>query len=282
MLVCSLERCLRQDLADLLRLWYHESCRVYQDRLVNDDDRDWFKNLCKDKMKVKFNTKFDDVVTTEPLLYGDYMSGGVDNRPYSEMPDHAKVTEKVDEFLEDYNQISTAKMNLVMFMDAIVHLTRIARVIRQPMANALLLGMGGSGRQSLTRLAAHLSEYECYQIELSKNYGNNEWKDDLKRFMMRAGMENQSTVFLFSDTQIKTESFLEDINNILNSGDVPNLYAIDELDEIYTAMKPIVQDVGQCLPHPAHLPSSRTSVSAPPPSSRTSVSAFPTRSPALV
>ena len=67
-----------------------------------------------------------------------------------------QIQEKVEEFLEDYNQISTAKMNLVMFMDAIVHLTRIARIIRQPMANALLLGMGGSGRQSLTRLAAHL------------------------------------------------------------------------------------------------------------------------------
>ncbi len=44
--------------------------------------------------------------------------------------------------------------------------------------------------------------------------------------------------------QIKNESFLEDINNILNAGDVPNIYAIDELDSIYTAMKPIVQDAG--------------------------------------
>ena len=45
--------------------------------------------------------------------------------------------------------------------------------------------------------------------------------------------------------QIKSESFLEDINNILNAGDVPNIYSIDELDSIYTAMKPIVQDAGQ-------------------------------------
>ena len=66
------------------------------------------------------------------------------------------MTTAVEDYLEDYNQISTAKMNLVMFMDALCHLTRISRIIRQPLGNALLLGMGGSGRQSLTRLATHM------------------------------------------------------------------------------------------------------------------------------
>lgn len=50
--------------------------------------------------------------------------------------------------------------------------------------------------------------------------------------------------FLSRCIQIKDESFLEDLNNILNSGDVPNIYQLDELDNIYTTMKPIVQDSG--------------------------------------
>ena len=62
----------------------------------------------------------------------------------------------LEEYLEDYNQINTAQMKLVLFSDAVRHVARISRVIRQPLGNALLLGMGGSGRQSLTRLAAHV------------------------------------------------------------------------------------------------------------------------------
>ena len=88
------------------------------------------------------------------------------------------------------------------------------------------------------------AEYDCFQIELSKNYGVAEWKEDLKKVMLAAGLNNTQTVFLFSDTQIKSDSFLEDLNNILNSGDVPNIFSLDELDQIYTTMKPVVQDAG--------------------------------------
>ena len=231
-------------LPSLLRLWYHESCRVFQDRLVNDEDRNWFGSLIKEKMKTDFKIEFEEVVPKEPVIYGDFMSGVGDNKPYIEIEDHVKMVKVLDESLDDYNQINTAQMKLVLFMDAVKHIGRISRVIRQPLGNALLLGMGGSGRQSLTRLSAHIAEFDCFQIELAKNYGINEWKEDLKKVMMKAGLESKPVVFLFSDTQIKSESFLEDINNILNAGDVPNIYAFDDQEQIFTAMKPYVQDLG--------------------------------------
>ncbi|XP_036367019.1 dynein heavy chain 1, axonemal-like isoform X1 [Octopus sinensis] len=233
-----------KSISNLLRLWYHESCRVFQDRLVNNEDRNWFNECLKQRIEEDFEIDFDEVIVDHPVLFTDFMSRSGDIRNYEEVTDYQKLSSVLDEFLEDYNQISINKMKLVLFMDAITHITRIGRVIRQPYGNALLLGMGGSGRQSLTRLASHIVEFDCFQVELSKNYGISEWKEDLKKVLMKSGIENQAVVFLFSDTQIKNESFLEDLNNILNAGDVPNIYSLDELDKIYEAMKPSVQDMG--------------------------------------
>ncbi|XP_006892361.1 PREDICTED: dynein heavy chain 1, axonemal [Elephantulus edwardii] len=232
-----------EDTIQLLRLWYHENCRVFRDRLVNDEDRKWFDHLLEKQME-RWDVAFNMVCPFQPILYGDFMSPGSDIKSYKLIISEKKMMQVIEEYMEDYNQINTAKLKLVLFMDAMSHICRISRTLRQALGNALLLGVGGSGRSSLTRLASHMAEYECFQIELSKNYGITEWRDDVKKVLLKAGQQSLPITFLFSDTQIKSESFLEDINNILNSGDIPNLYSVDEQDQILNTMRPLVQEQG--------------------------------------
>nr|XP_021152153.1 dynein heavy chain 1, axonemal [Columba livia] len=228
----------------LLRLWYHESCRVFCDRLVSKEDRTWFDNLMKSMME-DFDTTFEEVVPSQPVLFGDFMEPDAIVKQYEAINSQEKLKAVIEDYLEEYNQSNTPELKLVLFMDAIQHICRISRILRQAPGNALLLGVGGSGRQSLTRLASHMADYECFQIELSKNYGMTEWRDDVRKIMMKAGIQSLPKTFLFVDTQIKNESFLEDINNLLNSGDIPNIYSLDDEDKIMTAMKPVVRDLGQ-------------------------------------
>ena len=91
-------------------------------------------------------------------------------------------------------------MKLVMFLDACDHVSRICRVLRQPLGNALLLGVGGSGRQSLCRLATSISTYRLYQIEVIKGYSMRDWRENVKTCLLQAGVEAKPTTFLFVDT----------------------------------------------------------------------------------
>ncbi|CAM9191036.1 unnamed protein product [Choristocarpus tenellus] len=230
--------------SDLARVWVHENRRVFADRLISYEDKSWFEALTKVQGEQRLGFLWNDIIGNEGSTHSrimcvDFMIPGADPKVYEEVKDHEQLQAMVEEYLSEFNAESKQPMHLVMFGDAIEHVSRISRVIRQPMGNILLLGVGGSGRQSLTRLATFMADFLLFQIEIAKNYGKVEWHDDLKICLLQAGVDDKSVVFLFNDTQIIDEGMLEDVNNILNSGDVPNLYGPEEMDRIMTACRPL-------------------------------------------
>ena len=225
----------------MLRVWAHESMRVFSDRFTNRGDQERFRKVMDTQLAKVFG------VYMEQLMEGceDPAAGPVitdlltEGEEYVEVTDVDTVRRRLEESLYEYNEDpKRLPMDLVLFRDALRHVLRIHRVITTPRGNALLIGVGGSGRQSLTRLAAYAAaEMGVFNIEITKHYGSNDFRNDLKTLYFRAGVENKPTVFLFNDTQLKEESFLEDINNILSSGEVPNLYAVDEIGPLYDEIR---------------------------------------------
>lgn len=110
---------------------------------------------------------------------------------YQEIEDHPALVKTMEDYLEDHNAMTSKPMSLVLFQNAIEHVARISRIICQPMGNALLVGVGGSGRKSLTILAVSVADYKLFQIEISKSYGMIEWRDDLRKVLTMAGAENR-------------------------------------------------------------------------------------------
>ncbi|OMJ80715.1 hypothetical protein SteCoe_18966 [Stentor coeruleus] len=244
---------------EVIRLWVHEILRVFGDRLIDDIDRLWLLNHVRESTKRIFGVNFDHVFNRldidkngkvesldeiRGLMFGNLMAPIGAIKRYEEMKDYPHLLKNCENALEMYNASSSKPMDLVLFSFAIEHLCRVSRILTQPGGHALLVGVGGSGRQSLTRLAASIAEFELFQIELTKNYGKNEWHEDLKKFIRRAGT-GDPTVFLFTDSHIKDKSFLEDINTLLNTGEVPNLYETDEKIEVCELVRGAAKSEGK-------------------------------------
>ena len=231
----------------MVRLFLHESMRAFHDRLTNKTDKGYFYDILSE-VSLKFFSKDipPEKFESDPIIFGDFMKMGapIADRFYEELADVKKLRNVLGDYLDDYNMNVTKEMNLVFFLDAVEHVSRIARMVRQPRGNALLVGIGGTGKQSLTRLASHMNGYKCFQIELNRGYNYESFREDLRSLYNMAGIENQDTVFLFTDTQIVVEEFLEDINNMLNSGEVPNLFEAEDYEKIINATRPLAKEVG--------------------------------------
>ncbi|ESN95105.1 hypothetical protein HELRODRAFT_102708 [Helobdella robusta] len=236
------------DTSVLIRLWCHEVLRVFSDRLVNSEDKVWLADLIEKTINKHFDVKFHDVFehllkdrtsyTTadvlSDLMFGSYMciDKEVDERTYDEVNSMKDFHKVVEQYLDEYNVVNKTRMNLVIFKYALEHLSRISRILLIPGGNMLLVGVGGSGRQSVTRLAAYISNVHVNQPEITKSYGINEWHDDLKALLRNAGAHNKPCIFFLVDSQLNEDSFLEEVDNLLNAGEVSNIFSADEYVDI--------------------------------------------------
>lgn len=175
------------------RLWVHEINRVYGDRLVDTTDQKWLcdcicrvaENELHTTPENLFNRFIDgnkpvDYDDLRQLMFCDFTNPKADTRNYLEVQDLEELRYVVECYLVEFNNMSKRPMNLTMFRYAVEHLARICRVLKQPRSHAFLIGIGGAGRQSYTRLAAHIMDFELFQIELTRTFSIKDWNEFLK------------------------------------------------------------------------------------------------------
>jgi len=172
------------------------------------------------------------------LIYSHF-ADGIGDQKYMPVRSWPILQKLLNDAMRSYNEFLGA-INLVLFEDAMSHVCRINRILELPRGNALLVGVGGSGKQSLARLSAFISSLEPFQIQLRATYGIADLKADLATLYIKAGLKNIGIMFLMTDSQVADEKFLVLINDMLASGEIPELFADDEVDNIIQTVGPEV------------------------------------------
>ncbi|KAI2655454.1 Dynein axonemal heavy chain 11 [Labeo rohita] len=184
----------------------------------------------------------EDAVLQEPLIYL-HRSVGSAEPSYLPVAGWEQLSCILTEALDSYNELHSA-MNLVLFQEAMQHVCRITRILACPRGHALLVGVGGSGKQSLTRLAAHLSNMDVFQPTLSKGYNIQDLKVDLAGLYLKTGVKNIPTILLLTDAQIPEDRFLVIISTLISSGEIPDLLSEEEVDGVRKAVRSEVRELG--------------------------------------
>ncbi|GLE01105.1 hypothetical protein PINS_up009918 [Pythium insidiosum] len=252
----------------LTRLWLHECFRVFSDRMASASEVQRFADMALEQVKKHFEDDPTELFAT-PLVCAGFIgsnaaaasgndtnaaaAGGalsVSNAVANYVPvaDKAQLTASVEAQLRLYNE-SHPVMSLVLFDQALEHVTRIVRVLSHPRGHALLIGVGGSGKQSLTRLAAFICGFALVSLgggsspsssssSSSGGGASSDLRDDLKEIYRRAGVRPaKPLVLLVTDAQVLDDRFLVVVNDVLRTGYVPDLFTPEEMDAMVAALR---------------------------------------------
>jgi dynein heavy chain 1 len=208
----------------LARLWLHEGLRLFHDRLVTPADQAWCADELDRIAKKHFGgsgssaiVKDMDAVLARPILFSDWTQRHYLPSDAAELRRY--MASRAAAFCEE-----TGEGALVVFEEAVDHVLRIDRVMKQPLGHMLLAGASGVGKTLLTRFAAWLRGMPVFSVRVSHKYSLADFDRDLRTVMTRCGADGEKLVFIFDESNVLSSAFLERMNALLASGEVPGLF----------------------------------------------------------
>ena len=218
------------DLNGLVRIWAHEGLRLFQDRLVEDEEKKWTDDLIDEVAKKHFVGLAPEIALARPILFSNWLTKEYVSVEREILREYVQARLKV--FAEEELDV-----NIVVFNEVLEHILRIDRVFRQPQGHALLIGVSGGGKTVLSRFVAWLNGLTIFTIKVNNKYSAEDFDEDLRHVMRQSGAQNEKICFIFDESNVLESSFLERMNTLLAGGEVPGLFEGDEFTSLMNAVK---------------------------------------------
>src|SRR3989338_417714 len=224
-------------LEEFSRLWVHEGLRLFQDRLVEVEERVWTDRAIDEVLLQRFPTLNADVALKRPILFSNWTTSAYCSVDREDLRFHVQARLKV--FYEEELDVK-----LVVFNEVLDHILRIDRVLRQPQGHLLLIGVSGGGKTVLSRFVAWMNGLSVAFLKVNNRYTAKDFDNDLRSLMRRSGCDDEKICFIFDESNVLESAFLERMNTLLASGEVPGLFEGDDYTSLMHAIKDAVQRRG--------------------------------------
>jgi dynein heavy chain 1 len=224
----------------LVRIWAHEALRLFQDRLIAEDERAWTEECVHRIAMEHFPTISEEKALGGPILFSNWLSKNYIPVEREQLRDFVKA--RLRTFCEEEVDVP-----LILFNDVLDHVLRIDRVFRQPQGHLILIGVSGSGKTTLSRFVAWMNGLSVYQIKVHGKYSGEDFDEDLRNVLRRCGCKGEKICFIMDEANVLDSGFLERMNTLLANAEVPGLFEGDEYASLMTAIKEGAQKQGTIL-----------------------------------
>ncbi|OWK62944.1 Cytoplasmic dynein 2 heavy chain 1 [Lonchura striata] len=228
----------------VLEVIAYEARRLFRDRIVDTKELHVFDNILTNVLQGDWGSDvLDNMADTFYVTWGACQEAFI--TPGQALPPHGRPLGRLNSTdLKDVIQKGIIhygrdkkEIDILLFHEVLSYMSKVDRVLSFPGGSLLLAGRSGVGRRTVTSLVSHMHGAVLVTPKVSRGYQLKQFKTDLKYVMELAGIEAQQVVLLLEDYQLINSSFLEMVNSLLSSGEVPGLYKIEELEPLLSPLK---------------------------------------------
>ncbi|KAF4787703.1 hypothetical protein TURU_168391 [Turdus rufiventris] len=228
----------------VLEVLAYEACRLFRDRIVGMKELQVFDNILSKVFQGDWGSDvLDNMADAFYVTWGACQEAFI--RPGQALPAHGRPLGRLNSTdLKDVIQKGIIhygrdkkEIDILLFHEVLSSMSKVDRVLSFPGGSLLLAGRSGVGRRTVTSLVSHMHGAVLITPKISRGYQLKQFKSDLKYVMELAGIEAQQVVLLLEDYQFVHSTFLEMVNSLLSSGEVPGLYKTEELEPLLSPLK---------------------------------------------
>lgn len=226
----ALQTTIKSDLDYILKIWAYEARRIFSDRLISDEEKDWFEYTLLEIASSQFPLKNISDLVDRSITFCSWINMDYEETDISKI--RAFVSERLKTFCEE-----VLNYDVVLHDQMIRTMLNVDKVMKQVQGHAMIVAPTGSGKSTITKFVAWMNGIEVNTLNIHRNFSLSEFDEFLRKLLIKCGVENRKCCLILDESSMIETSFVERLNTLLANSDIPGLFQAEEFDALMSKIR---------------------------------------------